>query len=101
MFAAQTQRFGGIEDIFSGVLKFATVTALPLYTQYANLKLLRKQAEFQKQVEQVVATPPPAVTAQPRPGIGPSIPWGMIALGGGGLFLAYILLTSGGKKRKA
>ena len=102
MFAGPVQRFGGIEDIFKGITTFATTAALPLYTQYQNLRLLKRQQEAQRQLATIVATPPPRVVAQPTPVTGffsavSANPLMMLAIGGGVLFVGYLLI--GGKRK--
>lgn len=103
MFAGPVQRFGGIEDIFKGVTTFAMTAALPLYTQYQSLMLLKRQAEAQKQIAAIVATPLPRIVTQPSPITGfysavSANPLIMLALGGGVLFGGYLLLTGGKRK---
>lgn len=88
MFTASSQRLDGIEDIFKGIVAFGAGTALPLYTQYKNLQLLKQQSEFQRQTQSAMPTSAPS--SQPTPMA--TIPWGKLALVGGAMAAGYFIL---------
>ncbi len=92
----------GIEDIFTGIVQTANV-ALPLYTQYVQVRQARQVAGAMKEqaiVAQRAAAETQRVTAIQQTARAGIFPWGTLALVGSVLILLYFTLPGGQRQKR-